>query len=94
MIFAMCINYISFFLKLRLVIRVKSRRSYFPYRLDSSGGAESRERRGRGPLWRSCRARGKGVCKALGLTGGGRKAKSCSLAPESSSVTDRVKPDP
>jgi hypothetical protein len=87
MIFAMCINYISFFLKLRLVIRVKSRRSYFPYRLDSQGRCRKQRAAWEGPTVEKLQGkRERGLQSTSGLTGGGEEGKvlqPCSGKPQS-----------
>lgn len=78
------------FLKLRLVIIVKSRRSYLSYRLDSKGRCRKQRAGARGVSCGEVAGQeGKGSAKQLlawlemAWLGAGRKAKSCSLAPES-----------
>lgn len=80
------------FLKLRLVIRVRSRRSYLPYRLDSEEVQKAESCAGGACCGEAAGQEGKGSAKwLLAWLGVGRKAKSCSLAPESLSHWHRVK---
>ena len=78
--------YFFSFLKLRLVIRVKSRRSYFPYRLQSQGRCRKQRAAWEGPTAEKLQGkRERGLQSTSGLAGGGEEGKvlqPCSGKPQ------------